>query len=94
MELASIRDIAVVLLATVMLVTTMVLVITGDFVWRLIAAIREDIAPIFGAVRETADSVRDTVDTVGDSVKESAQPSAGIIRLAQTLFRVATGRKE
>ena len=46
MELASIRDIAVVLLATVMLVTTMVLVITGVFVWRLIAAIREDIAPI------------------------------------------------
>ena len=93
MELASVRDIAVVLLATVMLITTMVLVITALFVWRLIAAIRADIAPILGSVRETANAVRETVDTVGDSVKESARPSAGIIRLLQTFFKIATGRK-
>jgi hypothetical protein len=93
MELTSVRDLAVVLLATVMFITTIVLVITALFVWRLIAAIRTDIAPILGTVRETADTVRETVDTVGDSVKESVRPSAGTIRLLQTFFRVTTGRK-
>ena len=53
MDLAGVRDIAVVVLAAVALVTTLVLLITGMLVWRLLAAIRADVTPIIQSARET-----------------------------------------
>ena len=51
MDLAGVRDIAVIVLAAVALVTTLVLLITGMLVWRLLAAIRADVTPIIQSAR-------------------------------------------
>ncbi len=86
MSLDQVRDIAVVVLAAVALVGTLVFVITGLLVWRLIAAVRADVAPIIGAARETVDTVQTTVATVGEMVEQSRRSTPRAIRALRQAF--------
>jgi hypothetical protein len=92
MDLPSIRDLAVVVLAAVAVSATLVMAITGLLVWRLLAVIRTELLPIAGSLRETIDTVRDTVDTVGNVVTESSGPSSRAIRMFRALRKVSRAR--
>ena len=92
MDLTAVRDIAVVVLGAVALVTTLVLVITGLLVWRLLAAVRADVAPIIGSVRDTVHTVQATVETVGEVVTESTRPAPKAVGTLRRLLGLLRGR--
>ena len=89
MDLAGVRDIAVVVLAAVALVTTLVLLITGMLVWRFLAAIRTDVAPIIQSARETVDTVRDTTELVSDAVKDGTSSTSGAFKKLRRVLQMA-----
>ncbi len=89
MDLAGVRDIAVVVLAAVALVATLVMLITGMLVWRLLAAIRTDIAPIVQSARETVNTVRDTTELVSDVVKDGTSSTSGAVKKFRRVLRMA-----
>ena len=89
MDLTSVRDLAVVVLAVVAVSATLVMAITGVLVWRLLLVIRTEVLPIAGSLRETIDTVRNTVDTVGTVVKESSRSSSRAARMFRTLRKVS-----
>lgn len=89
MDLAGVRDIAVVVLAAVALVATLTLLITGMLVWRLLAAIRTDVTPIIHSARETVDTVRDTTELVSDVVKDGTTSTSGALRKFRRVLRMA-----
>ncbi len=92
MDLAGVRDIAVVVLAAVSLVTTLVLLITGLLIWRLLAAVRADVSPIIGAVRDTVETVRATADAVQGAVESTAASSSRTSRVLRRLIGFVRGR--
>ena len=89
MDLAGVRDIAVVVLAAVALVTTLVLLITGMLVWRLLAAIRADVTPIIQSARDTVDTVRETTELVSDVVKDGTSSTSGALKKFRRVLNVA-----
>ena len=89
MDLAGVRDIAVVVLAAVALVTTLVLLITGMLVWRLLAAIRADVTPIIQSARETVDTVRETTELVSDVVKDGTSSTSGALKKLRRVLKMA-----
>ncbi len=89
MDLAGVRDIAVVVLAAVALVTTIVILITGMLVWRLLAAIRTDVTPIIQSARETVDTVKDTTELVSDVVKDGTSSTSGALRKFRRVLQMA-----
>ena len=92
MTLGDVRDIAIVVLGAVSLITILVFIVTALLVWRLIAAIRTDIGPIFASVRDTANTVRATVDLVRDTVDETTRPSTGVFSALRRAAKFARGR--
>ncbi len=90
MSLENVRDIAVVALAAVWLVATLMMVITGVLVWRLIAVVRADISPILRSARSTVETVQDTVETVGDAVKDSAASTPRTVKGLRRAARYAS----
>lgn len=89
MDLAGVRDIAVVVLAAVALVTTIVILITGMLVWRLLAAIRTDVTPIIQSAQETVDTVRETTELVSDVVKDGTSSTSGALRKFRRVLQMA-----
>ena len=89
MDLAGVRDIAVVVLAAVALVTTLVLLITGMLVWRLLAAIRADVTPIIQSARETVDTVRETTELVSDVVKDGTSSTSGALKKVRRILNMS-----
>ncbi|MCY3895021.1 MAG: hypothetical protein OXG17_00970 [Chloroflexi bacterium] len=89
MDLAGVRDIAVVVLAAVALVATLILLITGMLAWRLLAAIRTDVTPIIHSARETVDTVRDTTELVSDVVKDGTSSTAGALKKFRRVLQMA-----
>ena len=78
-----------VVLAAVALVTTIVLLITGMLVWRLLAAIRADVAPIIQSARETVETVRDTTELVSDAVKDGTTSTSGAFKKFRRVLQMA-----
>ena len=89
MDLAGVRDIAVVVLAAVALVTTIVILITGMLVWRLLAAIRTDVTPIIQSAQQTVDTVRETTELVSDVVKDGTSSTSGALRKFRRVLQMA-----
>lgn len=89
MDLAGVRDIAVVVLAAVALVVTIVLLITGMLVWRLLAAIRADVAPIIQSAQDTIDTVRDTTELVSDVVRDGTSSTSGALKKFRRVLQMA-----
>ena len=90
MDLTGVRDIAVVVLAAVALLTSLIMIVTGLLLWRLLAMVRADISPILGSLRDTADTVKGTTEAVSQAVQESAQSmpmSTQILRVIGRLIR-------
>ena len=92
MDLAGVRDIAVVVLGAVSLMTALVLVITGLLIWRLLAAVRADLSSIIGAVRDTVETVRATADAVQGAVESTAASTSRTSRVTRRLISIVRGR--
>ena len=78
-----------VVLAAVALVTTLVLLITGMLVWRLLAAIRADVTPIIQSARETVDTVRETTELVSDVVKDGTSSTSGALKKIRRVLNMS-----
>ena len=80
------------MLAAVALVTTLVLVITGLLLWRLLAVIRADVLPIIDSARDTVDTLRGAVETVSEIVTDSAKSTPRVVRTIRRIAGLARGR--
>jgi hypothetical protein len=67
MDLAQARDLAIVFLAIVALVITLLLGVVVALLWRLIALIQREIRPVLTSMQKTANTVRGTTEFVSDS---------------------------
>lgn len=91
-SLEIVRDIAVVVLASVGLLATLMMVVTGLLLWRMLAGIRTDLGPIIESIRDTVDTVRATTETVQHTVTESAQSTSRTVRVARRALGLLRGR--
>ncbi len=90
--LETVRDIAVVVLGAVALLAVLMMVVTGLLLWRMLAAIRTDVAPIIDSVRDTVDTVRATAETVQHTVTETTESTSRTVRIARRALGLLRGR--
>lgn len=92
-----IRDIAIIVLALITLVTGILLAVLIFQVQSLIALLREEIYPILRSVNDTASTVRGTTtfvsDTVVTPVIKAASYVSGVRQTVKTLFKSPSRRK-
>ena len=67
MTLAEVRDISVVVLAAVQIVTTIVLIITAALIWRLIGVVKREIQPILRSTADTAATIKGITTATSES---------------------------
>ncbi len=87
-----VRDIAVVVLASVGLLAALMLVITGLLLWRMLAAIRAEVTPIIDSARDTVDTVRATAETVQETVAASSRTTSRGVRVARHALGLLRGQ--
>ena len=81
--MATIRDIAIILIAVFDLVLLALLIAIAFVAWKLLAMVRTELPPIFGAVRKTATTVEGTADFITTT---AAMP---LIRTISLVFAVS-----
>jgi len=67
MDLAQARDLAIVFLAVVAVVVTVLLGVVVALLWRLFALIQREVKPVLSSLQQTANTVRGTTEFVSDS---------------------------
>jgi hypothetical protein len=67
MDLQSARDLAIVFLAFVAIVMTLLMAAVVVLLWRLIRVIQREIRPVLTNLQQTANTVRGTTEFVSDS---------------------------
>ncbi|MBI2845835.1 MAG: hypothetical protein HYX86_04740 [Chloroflexi bacterium] len=94
MSLATIRDLAIILLAVESLLVGVVLIL---LVWQMASLsrmLRQEIKPILESVRETMGSVRGTTTLISETVVAPLARTAGVITALGVLLRLLRrGRK-
>lgn len=92
-----IRDIAIIVLALITLVTGVLLAVLIFQVQSLIALLREEIHPILRSVNDTASTVRGTTTFVSDAVVtpviKAASYASGVRQTVKILFKRPSRRK-
>jgi hypothetical protein len=86
MVAATIRDIAIIVIAVQSIVIGILLGVLIWQVWRLIAMVQTEIKPILTDARETVNTVRGTTTFVSDTVVEPVvKTSSAIIGIRRTV---------
>lgn len=87
MSLATVRDLAIVLLAAESLLIGLVLIL---LVWQLASLsrmLRQEIKPILDSVQETLGSVRGTTALISDTVISPLARTAGLVTALGVILR-------
>ena len=84
MEVETVRDIAIVALAGISMVTVIVLIITAALLWRLIGTIKREIQPILKSTAATAATIKG-ITTAADNSSTGS--------LVKTAIAVGRARK-
>lgn len=90
---ATIRDVAIVILAIESIVIGVVLIITLLQLRSLTTLLRDEIAPMLTSVNDTVNIVRGTTDFVGDSVVNPVIKVASYGAKARRAIELVVGRK-
>jgi len=91
LTLVEVRDIAIVVLGAVSIITTLVLVVTAMLVWRLLSVVRDEVRPILRSGAETAATIKGLAAAASESsagsVAAKSVAAAGGARKLASLFR-------
>ena len=85
MELGQVRDIAIVVLAGVSIITTLVLFITALLLWRLIRVVSEEVRPILKSTADTAATIKAAATVTSES--RAADVAVGMAGKLFSIFR-------
>jgi len=94
LDVAAVRDIAIVALAVVSLVTVLILLVAAALLWRLIGVIREEVKPIIKSAASTAATIQgitNAADKSSAGTVVKAVVAAGRSRKRSSFWRF--GRK-
>ena len=96
-ELASLRDLSIVIVALEVIVINVMLVVLIIQLTRLMRLLRDEVLPILYSTQETVSTVRGTATFVGDRVVQPVVKissfSAGVRGAVASIFR-GSGRNE
>ncbi len=90
MSLGEVRDIAIVVLAGISLVTTLVLFVSAFMLWRLFRVISDEVRPIIRSTADTAATIKAATTVTAEShAAEVARgvASVGVVGKLFSLFR-------
>lgn len=88
MSLATVRDLAIVLLAIESLLVGLVLILLVWQVASLSRMLRQEIKPILDSVRETMGSVRGTTTLISETVVAPLARTAGVVTALGVILRM------
>ena len=91
MSLGEVRDIAIVVLAGISIITTLVLFITALLLWRLIRVVSEEVRPILKSTADTAATIKAAATVTSESRAADVARSGeltGILRGIGKLFSI------
>ncbi len=98
MSLAVLRDLAIIVVALVSLVTALAIVFLVVSVWQLARSLRQDVEPILASLLDTTNTVKGTTAFVSDTVvrptARAAGGVAGAARFLGSLFRIVSRIKQ
>jgi hypothetical protein len=96
-ELASLRDLSIVIVALEVIVINVMLVVLIIQITRLIRLLRDEVLPILYSTQETVSTVRGTATFVGDRVVQPvvriSSFSAGVRGAVSSIFRGPGGKE-
>ena len=92
MVIATIRDIAIILIAFLDIILLLLLAAIAFGVWRLIGLVRSELPPVIGSVKKTATTVEGTADFVSTTAAMPLIRSVSLIFAVTRFFQVLLGR--
>ncbi|HEX5415892.1 MAG TPA: hypothetical protein VFZ25_09505 [Chloroflexota bacterium] len=92
MLLATIRDIAIILVAVMDFILLFLLALIALFVWRMVAMIRAELPPVVGSVKKTATTVEGTTDFITTTAAMPLIRAVSLLFAATRFVQVLIGR--
>ena len=93
MSLGEVRDIALIVLVSISVLTTLILLITALLIWRLIRIISDEVKPIIKSTAETAAIVKAATSVASESRAIDILRSIVSISMVGKLFSIFRRRK-
>ena len=90
--LATIRDVAIILVAILDIVLLAILVIISYLILRLVLTLRSEVLPVLGAVKKTTTTVEGTTDFVSTTVAKPLIRVVALVFAANRFVQVLLGR--
>jgi hypothetical protein len=88
MSLGEVRDIAIVVLAGISVITTLVLFITALLLWRLIRVVSDEVRPILKSTAETAATIKAAATVTSESTAADVVRGVASVGMAGKLFSI------
>ena len=88
MSLGEVRDIAIVVLAGISVITTLVLFITALLLWRLIRVVSDEVRPILKSTAETAATINAAATVTSESTAADVVRGVASVGMAGKLFSI------
>jgi hypothetical protein len=88
MSLGEVRDIAIVVLAGISVITTLVLFITALLLWRLIRVVSDEVRPILKSTAETAATIKAAATVASESTAADVVRGVASVGMAGKLFSI------
>ncbi len=88
MSLAEVRDIAIVVLAGISIITTLVLFITALLLWRLIRVVSDEVRPILKSTADTAATIKAAATVTSESTAADVVRGVASVGVAGKLFSI------
>lgn len=93
MSLGEVRDIALIVLVSISVLTTLILLITALLIWRLIRIISDEVKPIIKSTAETAAIVRAATSVASESRAIDILRSIVSVSMVGKIFSIFRRRK-
>jgi hypothetical protein len=93
MSLGEVRDIALIVLVSISVLTTLILLITALLIWRLIRIISDEVKPIIKSTAETAAIVRAATSVASESRAIDILRSIVSLSMVGKIFSIFRRRK-
>ncbi len=88
MSLGEVRDIAIVVLAGISIITTLVLFITALLLWRLIRVVSDEVRPILKSTADTAATIKAAATVTSESSAADVARTVASVGMAGKLFSI------
>lgn len=90
--LATIRDLAIILIALLDLILLVILIVLAYVLLRLVQTLRAEVMPVLGAVKKTTTTIEGTADFVSTTVVRPLISLVALVFATTRFFQVLLGR--